>query len=133
MLQGPSCPAVQYVLPPHGGGTQRRALSWTFLTPRSLTGLLLWPVRGPSFSRTSPPQPGHTSAGEYRCAQAPGRGMTGSLLPLPELTGKPGLCASSVQPLVPSAVPEHLLGAALSQHWEHTALALGLGATSGLP
>lgn len=60
--------------------------------------------------------------------------MTGSLLPPPELTGKPGLCASSVHPpLVPPAVPEHLLGAALSQHWEHTTAALGLGATSGLP
>lgn len=53
--------------------------------------------------------------------------------PPPELTGKPGLCASSAHPLVPPAVPEHLLGAALSQHWEHTTAALGLGATSGLP
>ena len=34
----------------------------------------------------------------------------------PELTGKPGPCASPVHPLIPLAVPEHQLGAALSPH-----------------
>lgn len=33
VLQGPSCPAVQDVLPLHGGGTQPRALSWAVHAP----------------------------------------------------------------------------------------------------
>lgn len=95
--------AVQDVLPSHAGGTQPRALSWAVHAhpePRGPTGTLPWPVRGCSFSRTSPPQPGHTSAGEHQCGQAP------EFPPRPrppELTGNPGLCASPIHPLIPPA------------------------------
>ena len=85
VLQGPSCPAVQYMLPPRGGGHSAQGSElglpcapgapW----PGCPHGPLPWPVRGRSFSRASPPQPGHTSAGEYQCAQAPEQGMMGSL------------------------------------------------------
>lgn len=74
MPQGPSCPAVQYVLPLHGGGTQRRALSWALLTPLEPDRPAAAASERPLLQQDLPSPAWPTSAGEYDALRPQGEG-----------------------------------------------------------